>query len=94
MCFILSNLKCYENVTSSSKKHLWSAKEKEYWKNNEKRNKISNLQNKFIYLFFLLWTPPTFKPHNFFIFYSFKMILSVVGTLIEILQIIPTLIAT
>jgi hypothetical protein len=24
------------------------------------------------FLFSFLWTPPTFKPHNFLIFYSFK----------------------
>jgi hypothetical protein len=47
MCFILSDIKCYVNATSSFKNHPWSAKENEKWKNNKKRNKISNLQNVF-----------------------------------------------
>jgi hypothetical protein len=29
--------------------------------NNKKKNKLSNLRNSF------LWTPPTFKSHNFLI---------------------------
>jgi hypothetical protein len=50
MCFILSDLKCYR----SAKTHLWSAKEKELWKNNKEKKKLSNLQNVFFFLFFSL----------------------------------------
>jgi len=32
MCFILSDLKCYGSVTSSSRNHFWSANDKEQWK--------------------------------------------------------------
>jgi hypothetical protein len=35
---------------------------------NKKNKFFSKLQNVF---FSFLWTPPTFKPHNFLIFYSF-----------------------
>jgi hypothetical protein len=45
MCFILSDLKCYENAASRFKNHLWNVKEKDQWKNNKKINKLSNLQN-------------------------------------------------
>jgi hypothetical protein len=38
MYFILSDSKCYGSTTSSSKNHLWSAKENEWWKNNKKNN--------------------------------------------------------
>jgi len=38
-----------------------------------RRDKISNLQSTFIFFSFP-WTPPSFKPHNFLISYSFKMI--------------------
>jgi hypothetical protein len=51
MCSILNDLKCYESATSSLKNHLWSAKEKELWKNNKKKNKLSNLQNAFFCFF-------------------------------------------
>jgi hypothetical protein len=37
---------------SSSRNHLWSVKENENWKNNKKRNKLSNLQNIFDFWFF------------------------------------------
>jgi hypothetical protein len=53
MCFILNDLKCYGSATSSSKNHLWNAKENEQWKNNKKINKLSNLQN-MIFFFFSL----------------------------------------
>jgi hypothetical protein len=43
MCLILSDLKCYGNVILSFRNHLWNAKENEYWKNNKKKNKLSNL---------------------------------------------------
>ncbi len=70
MHFILSGLKCYENVTSSFRNNLWSAKEK---RNNEKVSLFFFLFSTFIYFLFFssLWTPPTFKPHNFLISYSF-----------------------
>jgi len=70
MCFILSDLKCYVSVTSSSRNHIWSAKEKEQWKNN-KKNKLFQLTKCVILILFSLWTTPTFKPHNSFISYSF-----------------------
>jgi hypothetical protein len=38
--------------------------------------------------FFPLWTPPTFKLHNFIIFYSIKKNLNVIGMPLEVLQII------
>jgi hypothetical protein len=53
MCFILNDLKCYGSITSSFRNHLWSGKENDQWKNNKKRNKLSNLQNMFFFLFFL-----------------------------------------
>jgi hypothetical protein len=59
MCFILNDLKPYGNATSSSKIYLWSAKEKEYWKNKKKKNKLSNLQNTFFPFF------SSFDPSNF-----------------------------
>jgi hypothetical protein len=61
-------------------------------KNNEKitrrNNKLSNLQKLFFFLFSSLWTPPTFKPNNFLISYSFKMIYSAIGALHVVLQIV------
>jgi hypothetical protein len=39
-------------------------------KNNTKKSKLYNLQNSFFFL--SLWTPRTFKPHNFLIFIQFK----------------------
>jgi hypothetical protein len=36
-----------------------------------RNNKLCSLQNAIF--FSSLWTPPTFKPHNFPISYSFKM---------------------
>ncbi len=50
---ILSDLKCHESPTSSSRSHLWSAKEKEWIKNNNKKNKFFNLQNTVYFLFLL-----------------------------------------
>jgi hypothetical protein len=38
-----------------------------------KEKNLSYLQNTF-FLFSSIWTPPTFKAHNFFISSSFKMI--------------------
>jgi len=38
--------------------------------------------------FFFLWAPPTFKPHNFLISYSFKTIKSVIGMPPKVQQII------
>jgi hypothetical protein len=52
MCFILNDLKYYGNITSSSRIHLWSVKEKKEWKNKKKRNKFSNLQNTFLSFFY------------------------------------------
>jgi hypothetical protein len=57
-------------------------------KNNKKKKKLFNLQNMLFFFFSFLWTPPTFKPHNFLISYSFKMILSVIKASPEVLQII------
>jgi hypothetical protein len=39
-------------------------------RNNEKKT-FFNLQNALIFIFSSLQTPLTFKPHNFFISYSF-----------------------
>jgi hypothetical protein len=41
----------------------------------------------FFSFFFSIQTPPTFKPHNFLISYSFKMFLNVIGTPPKVLQI-------
>ncbi len=60
MCFILSNLKCYESATLSFRNHLWSAKKKEYWKNNKKKNIFFNLQNVY-FLFFFSFDPSYFQ---------------------------------
>jgi hypothetical protein len=38
------------------------------------RKEISFPTYKTWFFFFFLWTPPTFKPHTFLIFHSFKMI--------------------
>jgi hypothetical protein len=57
MCFILSDLKCYGSATSSFRNHLWSAKEKDLWKINKKKNKLSNLQNFIFSFFFFLFGP-------------------------------------
>jgi len=38
----------------------------------QKRKKAFHLTKRLY--FFLLWTPPIFKPHDFLIFYSFKII--------------------
>ncbi len=65
---LLSDLKCYGSTTSSSRNNLWSEKEKEQWKNNEKKNKLSNLQN---LIFFWFLGLILFKVSNFHIFCSF-----------------------
>jgi len=57
MCFILSDLKCFGNATSNFRNHIWNVKEMEQWKNNKKRNKLSNLQN----IFFSFLDPSYFQ---------------------------------
>ncbi len=52
-------LKCCESTTSSSRNHLPSAKEKEQWKNSQKKNKLFNLQIAFF--FFLSLDPSYFR---------------------------------
>jgi len=52
MCFIFSDLKCYLSAISGSRNHLWSAKEKEWWKNNKEKKKLFNLQNMFFFFLF------------------------------------------
>jgi hypothetical protein len=42
--------------------------------NNEKITRRERSFKLTKHVFFSLWTPPTFKPHNFLIFNSFKMI--------------------
>jgi len=51
LCFILSDLKCYGNITSSSRIHLWNANEKEQWK---KRISFPTYQMHFFFFFFSL----------------------------------------
>jgi hypothetical protein len=38
--------------------------------------------------FFPFWTPPIFKPHNFLIYYSFKMINFFLKAPLEVLQVL------
>ncbi len=40
----------------------------------KKEEKSFQLTKRTVFLFSSLWTPPTFKPHNFLIYYSFKTI--------------------
>jgi hypothetical protein len=54
MCFILSDLKCYESTTSSFRNHLWSAKEKKYWK---KKKKAFQLIKWFLFIYLFFWDP-------------------------------------
>jgi hypothetical protein len=46
---ILSDLKCYKSAMLSSGDHLWSANEKDQWKNSKKKAKLFNLQNMFLF---------------------------------------------
>jgi hypothetical protein len=61
-------------------------------KNNEKitRRTLSfpTYKRCFVFIFSSFRTPPTFKPNNFLVSYSFKMIYSAIGALPEVLQII------
>jgi hypothetical protein len=45
-------------------------------KNNNKKKpkKEKSFTSYKTFVFFSLWTPPIFKPHDFLIFYSFKII--------------------
>jgi hypothetical protein len=63
------DLKCYESSTSNARNYLWSAKGKEWWKNNKKKNKLFNLRN--VFFFLLFGPPPTCKASNFLISCSF-----------------------
>jgi hypothetical protein len=61
MGFILIDLKCYGSATSSSRNHLWIAKDKDQWKNNKNKKKLSNLQNMFFPFFFFSMDPSYFQ---------------------------------
>jgi hypothetical protein len=54
MCFVFSDLKCYLSAISGSRNHLWSAKEKEWWKNNKEKKSFSTYKKCF---FFFLFEP-------------------------------------
>jgi len=58
MCFILSDLKCYESITSSSRNHLWNAKEKGV---NEKNKENKSFLAYKMFFFFLLFEPFQFS---------------------------------
>ncbi len=72
MCFILSDLKCYGNTTLSFRNHLLNVKERSNQKIT-REIKFPTYKTHFC-SFFFLWTPLTFKLHNFLISYSFKTI--------------------
>jgi len=43
-------------------------------KNNKKKISFLTYKMRFFFLFFSFWNPPTFKPRNFLISYSFQTI--------------------
>ncbi len=71
MCLILSDLKCNENATSSSRNHFWSSKEKGVMKKQQEGKQAFQLTKCVCVFFSSLWTPLTFKPYNLF-FIHFK----------------------
>jgi hypothetical protein len=88
LCFISSDLKCYGSATSSFRNHLWSANEKEQWKNSKEKKSFPTHKMHFFPFFLLFCTPSTFKDYNFLFSRSFWTIQSVIGMSPLVLQII------
>jgi hypothetical protein len=72
MCFILIEYKCYGTLPQVLEIIFEVQRKLSNEKNNKNINELSNLQHTFFFFsFFSLWTPPTFKPYNLLISYSF-----------------------